>query len=394
MGARADIASVTVSSGGVGPNGLPITVNLYTIPHATPVDTIPTSALVLIGTASTTIDSGFVSLTVPVTATIDDTAGKDLVVEYHTDGLDNGTGQFYPGANATPETHPSFISSAQCGIVAPTRTTAIGFPNFHLTMVVTLADEAASADCQNPGDVPWLAALQPSGLVVPGGFADVSITADAGDLAEGTYAANLCVATNDPTQSLVAVPVSLTVTPPVGLFCSGFEVGDNGACRSLDPPVDENIVLSGPINHAIAIDIDGTSVNWITGLIQDADVPGAHFNAYDNDAQLGFYWQGGAPDIAGVSSSATSSDFLVLHAGAMVGPSSVWSTVHNPGPAQWAADADGYLGFRFNCSTLPDPPASGICYGYVHLRTTAPRGFPATIVDYAYDRSGAAITIP
>lgn len=395
VGARADVASVTVSSGAAGPNPLPITINLYTVPHSTPVDTIPTEALVLIGTASATIDSGLVSLTIPVAGTVDDTAGKDLVVEYHTDGLDDGSGQFYPGANATAETHPTFVSAAECGIPVPTRTTAIGFPDFHLTMVVELADEPAPADCSHPSEVSWLSALQPSGTVAPGELAEVAISADAAGLAEGSYAANLCVATNDPTHALVAVPVSLTVTPAVvvdGLFCSGFESGESGACAG--PPVNENIVLSGPIDHAIAIDREGTSVDWISGHIEDAEVAGAHFNAYDNDAQLAFYWQGGAPDIAGVSSSASTSDFLVLHSGAVIGPASVWSTVHNPGPAQWAADVDGYLGFRFNCSSLPEPPASGICYGYVHLRTAAPRGFPATIVDYAYDRSGAAITIP
>jgi len=395
VGARADIAGVTISSGGAGPSPMPVTVNLYTLPHATPVDTIPTDALVLIGTASATIDSGLVSLTIPVGGTVDDTAGKDLVVEYHVDGLDDGSGQFYPGANATPETHPTFISAAQCGIVAPTRAAAIGFPDFHLTMVVELADEPAPADCSHPVDVPWLAALQPAGTVAPGAFADVPVSADAGALAEGTYAAHLCVATNDPARPLVAVPVSLTVTPAVvvdGLFCSGFEAGEGGACR--EPPADGNIVRSGPIDHAIAIDREGTSVDWISGRVEDAEFPGAHFNAYDNDAQLAFYWQGGAPDIAGVSSSASSSDFLVLRSGAVVGPASTWSTVHQPGPAQWGADVDGYLGFRFNCSGLPDPPASGLCYGYVHLRTAAPRGFPATIVDYAYDRTGAAITIP
>lgn len=395
VGARADVAGVTVSSGGAGANPLPITINLYTVPHSTPADTIPTDALVLIGTASATIDSGLVSLTVPVSGTVDDTAGKDLVVEYHTDGLDDGSAQFYPGANATAETHPTFISASDCGIPVPTRTTAIGYPNFHLTMVVELADGPAPADCSNPSDVSWLAAPQPSGTVVPGESADVPIRADATGLAEGTYAANLCVATNDPTHALVAVPVSLTVTPAAvvdGLFCSGFESGESGACSA--PPVNENIVLSGPIDHAIAIDREGTSIDWISGHIEDAEVAGAHFNAYDNDAQLAFYWQTGAPDIAGVSSSEASSDFLVLHSGAVVGPASTWSTVHAPGPTQWAADADGYLGFRFNCSSLPEPPASGICYGYVHLRTGAPRGFPATIVDYAYDRSGAAITVP
>lgn len=389
--ASADVTGVTISSGSLGPAGMPITINLYTIAHATPVDTIPTSGLTLIGTASTTIDGDLVAVTVPVFGRIDDTIGKDLVVEYHTDGIGNFQGQFYPGANATPETHPTFMSSSECEFEEPATAANLGVPNFHLTMVVDLED-AAAAGCQNPGQVSWLSQTPAAGTVAPGGSADVTVTANAQGLAAGSYSANVCVVSNDPVHPVVAVPVSLTVPPVVdSLFCSGFESGESGTCRA---PAGEAIVRSGPINHAIAIDRDGTSVDWITGLIEDSDVSSAHFRAYDNDAQLAFYWLGGAADIAGVSSSASSSDFLVLQAGAAIGSSSVWSTVHDPGPAQWAADVDGYLGFRFNCSSLPDPPASGLCYGYVHLKTAAPRGFPATIVDYAYDKTGAAITIP
>ncbi len=394
VGTRAEIASVTVSSGNTGPMGLPITINLYTLPHGTPVDTIPTSALTLIGTADATIDSGLVSVTVPITGVVDDTVGKDLVVEYHTDGVD-GDGQFYPGANATPETHPTFFSAWDCGIQVPTRASAVGYPDFHLTMIVELADEPAPPDCTKPSDIPWLHTSQPDGTVVAGESVDVPIAADATGLEVGTYGASLCVATNDPMQPMIAVPVHLTVTPAVvvdGVFCSSFEDDESGVCG--EPPEPGTVVHSGPIDHPIAIDRDGTSIDWITGAIDDAHVPGAPFNAYDNDMQLAFHWLGGAPDSAGVSSAEGASDFLVLQSGAVIGPASIWSTVHNPGPPQWAAGADGYLGFRFNCSALDDPPQSGICYGYVHLRTAAPRGFPATIVDYAYDRSGAAITVP
>ena len=37
---------------------------------------------------------------------------------------------------------------------------------------------------------------------------------------------------------------------------------------------------------------------------------------------------------------------------------------------------------------------SQINYGYIHLTTTSPDGFPAQALDWAYDSSGAAITIP
>ncbi|MEO7200514.1 MAG: hypothetical protein ABIY56_09920 [Dokdonella sp.] len=105
-----------------------------------------------------------------------------------------------------------------------------------------------------------------------------------------------------------------------------------------------------------------------------------------------FWWNTGAPNIAGFSSGASTSDFLLLQSGAVVGPASVWSTTNNPGSAAWRTTANGHL--RFNCWTLPSPPASAICYGYVHMSSTAPTGFPATFLDYAYDNSGAAIAIP
>ena len=33
-------------------------------------------------------------------------------------------------------------------------------------------------------------------------------------------------------------------------------------------------------------------------------------------------------------------------------------------------------------------------YGYIHMTTTSPEGFPAQVLEWAYDSSGAAITVP
>ncbi|NCT66979.1 MAG: hypothetical protein GXC76_04950 [Rhodanobacteraceae bacterium] len=252
-------------------------------------------------------------------------------------------------------------------------------------LIRATGEAGGSGPCTGPV-VPWLTAAPSSGSVNGGASTNVTITANpaAGSLAAGSYDAQLCITTNDPAHPLIEVPVSLTVTQPDLIFKDGFD----GSAGNPD------IVVSGPINHLVQNNLDGTSVNWITGDIQDADVPNYHFNPYNNNVQLTFWWNTGAPDIAGVSGSAGTSDFLVLQSGAVIGPASTWSTTNNPGPAAWAAGADGYLGFRFNCSSLPSPPASGICYGYVHLRTTAPAGFPATIVDYAYNKAGDPITVP
>ena len=390
------INSVTVASE-TGVN-TPVTINVYTTPASVPVDTIDTSQLTLIGTGSGTVGGDLTTTTVAISAgaVVDDPVGKNLVVEYH---IDDGAGlpRFFPGGNPSPQTHNSFISSNACSITNPTPTQDIGFPDFHLIMVVNVDDGGGApvTGCANPSDIPWLSASPTSGALTAGMSDNVAVTVDATGMAEGSYEANLCVTSNDPLQPLITVPVTLTVNPGPpsdGIFCNGFEDGEGNTCGPA--PVVPDIVTSGPVNHAIANDMDGTSVNWITGDIQDGYVEGYHFNPYNNNNQLTFWWSTGAPDIAGVSSSATTSDFLVLSTGAVVGPASTWSIVNNPGPAAWAAGATGYLGFRFNCSSLPSAPPSGICYGYVHLQTTAPDGFPATILDYAYDQAGNPITVP
>ncbi|MBN8727195.1 MAG: DUF11 domain-containing protein, partial [Xanthomonadales bacterium] len=139
VGASANVVSVTISTGSTTlPGGVPSTINLYTIPHSVTVNTIPTGQLTLIGTANFTATGSLQAITVPVTGAITDTVGKDLVVEWHTDGATGGP--FYPGANASAETHPTFLSSSGCGLNQPETATAIGFPDFHLTMVVTLDD--------------------------------------------------------------------------------------------------------------------------------------------------------------------------------------------------------------------------------------------------------------
>ncbi|WP_296605803.1 hypothetical protein, partial [Nocardioides sp.] len=234
VGASTNVSSVTISSGSNGPSGVPVTINLYTIPHGTPTDTIPTASLTPIGTGTGTIDSGLVSVTIPVSGAIADTAGSDLVVEFHIEAV--ATGQFFPGANATTETHPTFLSAADCGVNEPTTASAIGFPNFHMTMVVGLGG-TPPATCANPSDIPWLSEAPAGGSVAAGANTDVSVTANAASLAEGTYTANVCVGSNDPVTPLVTVPVTLTVGPAPfvlcpnnaeEIFCNGFDPAGGG----------------------------------------------------------------------------------------------------------------------------------------------------------------------
>ncbi len=68
--------------------------------------------------------------TVPIAAAVP--ANAQLVMEVFTpDGTVAGN-LLFMGSNADPESGPSYLSAAACGITTPTTTAAIGFPNMHL----------------------------------------------------------------------------------------------------------------------------------------------------------------------------------------------------------------------------------------------------------------------
>lgn len=130
----ATISAVTIAirDGNAGANAaLPITINLYTIPAATAVDTIPLASLTLIGTATANVSlpTGNVptAFTIPVTGSVGDTTASNLVVEWT-----NGVGavsvpSFFPGNNLSAETHPSFLRAPACGLTAPATFGSINF---------------------------------------------------------------------------------------------------------------------------------------------------------------------------------------------------------------------------------------------------------------------------
>jgi len=135
----ADIDSVDVSIEQT--TGAPnLTVTLYTIPHSVPVETIDIGQLTQIGQAvvASPADASLTSVNVPVSGTIADPVGSDLVVEVSTDdGSADGTA-FYIGSTTSAETHLSFLSSAGCGTNDPVPTADIGFPDMHIIEAVNL----------------------------------------------------------------------------------------------------------------------------------------------------------------------------------------------------------------------------------------------------------------
>jgi hypothetical protein len=250
--------------------------------------------------------------------------------------------------------------------------------------------------------VNWLSATPSSGTVNGGSSASVTVTASpaAANLAPGSYSAQLCITTNDPTRAVIAIPVSMTVNGDVPatacnggadeLFCDGFDSTQGGGS-----------IVSGTINMPVAENADGSSFDFATGSYHpyNGSIHSDDINLYeliggqDGDGMY-VYWYGDAVPpaftnlVGGVVDAAGGAVFSVLHAGDTVGPASAVSGGSTL-MSNWIGGADGYVGIAFyNEST------GAVNYGYLHLTTTGPLGFPAQAVEWAYDNSGAAITIP
>lgn len=164
------------------------------------------------------------------------------------------------------------------------------------------------------------------------------------------------------------------------------------ASHAVATSADATVITSGPQNIAIPATADGIYLNLITGVANAsaAAVPGWDFNPYGSTGLL-FYWGGTGALNAGVAST-TTGPYIVLSAGATIGPASTYSQSANGAnneTSAFRAGVNGYLGISFRNET------TGVTnYGYIHLQTTAATGYPATILDWAYENSGAAITIP
>jgi hypothetical protein len=266
-----------------------------------------------------------------------------------------------------------------------------GFPGNWL--VRATGSGGSGGPCTGP-IVSWLSATPASGSVAGGTSANVQVRADpaAGGLAAGDYSGELCITTNDPTQTLIAIPVSLTVTAVTPAACSG---ADEIFCNGFDPE-SAGTIVSGTINQAVADNADGSSFDFATGDYHpyDASIATDDINLYALDpGGLYVYWYGDQvpPEADGLTGGVLDDgglDFAVLHAGDTVGPSSAVSAGSIP-LTNWQGGADGYVGVVFW-----NEVTSQINYGYLHLTTQSPDGFPAEALDWAYDSSGAAITIP
>jgi uncharacterized membrane protein len=183
------------------------------------------------------------------------------------------------------------------------------------------------------------------------------------------------------------------VIPPGSLVTStGNNVAAASASLHVLPPGGNGVVHSATLNHDLVNSGNGSTLNIITGQIDDTGPYTGpwDFNFYGGGS-LGFWAVSTYSDAYAVDAS---DNIAVMQVGDTVGPASTFDGTNNAAATLWTAGADGYVGVRFTCDGRElYPVATGYCYGYLHLTTTATTGYPATLVSYSYDGDGNAITI-
>ena len=246
----------------------------------------------------------------------------------------------------------------------------------------------ASTDGSCSGSVAWLSVVLPTGTV-NGGEASgptLAVTPAAASLVPGDYSAEVCVTTNDPAQPLVAVPVSMTVIQgPLleTIFTGGFETIDNGGANIV------TFVVNQPVEDdqaGSALDlVTGNYHTWSSAVIDNINL----FN--DGGNGLTVYWYDDVlPLSAKVGGVTVGGNYAVLQPGATIGPGLglTFSKTQMPMTTWWPG-MDGFIGLEFRNSSTKK-----INYGYIHLQTSGVTGLPAQVLEYGFDRSGAAIRIP
>ena len=192
----------------------PITVRLHTSNQNFP--TGWPASLTQIGTATVNVpDSASNTIfTVPITATVP--AGAQLVMEVFTpDGTVAGN-LLFMGSNADPESAPSYLSAAACGITTPTTTAAIGFPNMHIVFNVNGSCGGGATPTPSP-----TATASPTATIVPTATPTATASPSATIVPTATPTATASpsatvVPTATPTATVPAGTPTPTPTPGTG----------------------------------------------------------------------------------------------------------------------------------------------------------------------------------
>jgi hypothetical protein len=163
-------------------------------------------------------------------------------------------------------------------------------------------DTSGSDGCDVPATLGWLELDPAAGSVVRDGSSPATLGIDTTALAVGSHEASLCLASNDPAQPRVRLPVSLEVTPkPASLGVDPAEVSVDLASGS---------TLQQTLTVANAGD---EPLDWaITQEPSRAAVPGTA-PGLDGDAIAAVVWDDGTGPALYVTGDFTTADGLVVN---------------------------------------------------------------------------------
>ena len=161
-----------------------------------------------------------------------------------------------------------------------------------------------------------------------------------------------------------------------------------GAALAAPAVAKATIIYSGsipfPANFVIPNNFGGVYLNFVTGANSTGSFAGFNWNPYNGGSGLQFFWGGGVNGGLSLDAGAT---YATLPFGTPITSANTYiALTAAAAAANWEAGANLYLGVQFVNSVT-----SATNYGWVHLTTTGTTGFPATIVDYAYEDSGGSI---
>ena len=115
-------------------------------------------------------------------------------------------------------------------------------------------DSSTSNVCANPSDIAWLTVNPSSGSIPLGSNQPVTITYNLTDLTPGEYSGSICLTSNDASQSLIEIGITLTVSPAIyGVALGADQVGSGKpeqtiiytiAITNTSPDVADNFDLS------------------------------------------------------------------------------------------------------------------------------------------------------
>src|SRR4051794_23991305 len=161
------------------------------------------------------------------------------------------------------------------------------------------------------------------------------------------------------------------------------------AAPAMMPSADAAVVTNN-INLSVPATIDGVYLNFVTGGTGSAAFAGWDINPYLTNGVFTLFWPTG--NSGGVETSPGSAVYASLSPGAIISAASTFTAAAGGGgpgsTINYQTAGQHILGFQFTNEN------TGIVnYGYAVINNGASAGFPATIVSYSYENTGAAITV-